>query len=228
MLQESQGYDATQIAEEMTMVGEDLLAIFPNAFRTDEMAFLSLLPQLFPFPQWSRQERELMGPIARLLYVSMKLHILAESPQAQEGHRLEMAVLAGDYLSGRFTQLCVQAEAFEVFESWLQYLLELSEKLATLSLEQAPLAEKHAQHRRLLMDKILALQGLQERNKPALALAQAMGSGNWQAIDVRDLSGDLIDPEAIDRLRGLEGHAIGGNRDRDGEEAGECRPEETR
>lgn len=189
------------VCKEFTMVGEDLFAVFPGAFRQDEVLFFSAVPDLFSYTKWNEREKGLIGRISLILYVSMKLHILVDSKEVEKGHRLEMAVLAGDYLSGRFTELCVRAKAFELFDAWLEYLLRVSRELATLSLQGAELEEKHSKHASMLMDMLLRLNEGEDRERASKVLAQTFLQGHWDDLDARQLLPHKLSARALNDLR---------------------------
>lgn len=195
------------VADEMTMAGEDLFAIFPDAFCREDILFFASVPALFPYPDWTEEEKTLIGKVSLLLYVSMKLHILVASPEAEDNHRIELAVLAGDYLSGRFTQICASHRASDLFTAWLDYISRVSHAMTALSLEGAGLAAKHQAHHRLLMDMVLRLQGIGQREDLAETMAQAFESGTWEDVVGQPPLRDLMTSEALTFLGALASHS---------------------
>lgn len=170
----------SMIDKEMKMNAHDFFAYFPGAFFADEILFFSAAQTLF-FENNAKPERsQLICENALLIYCSVKVHILIQKFEWQnDSYALEYAVLAGDYLSGRFIEKALDVKDFEQIQQWLAYLAKINEDLALMALQKTPLEERHLFHCQALMMQLQQFSGQPANAKEATELGSAFYDGSW-------------------------------------------------
>lgn len=191
------------VKEELRINNEDMIAISPHSFFADELLFFSIIPELFPLQDKSIEEKVLTARVSLLVYAFLKMHILADDENAPE-NCLEMAVLSGDYLSGRFGQLCVEAGQTDLLEMWFEHLMVTTTLLTKMSLGESTRLEKDQCNIENVLMRLLDLSGLMNEKVLSASLATCFCTGKWHAFADEIKEAFQVDSEVISRLEQLE------------------------
>lgn len=123
------------LQNDFTVVGTSVFADFPETFNCFEVLSAFQLPKLL-FPNAMDPERVKRFCInCSLVFLAVKTHILTmDLTYSETEKKLEMAILNGDLLSGRFAKRMIIDDELDLLKEWLDRLLPFYSDLTDMSL----------------------------------------------------------------------------------------------
>lgn len=146
-----------QSPEEVFAINDVLVFdAFRDQYALLELAYFDLLPSLV-FPQAEDRDRaKVLTEAARILYVSIKMHIVAmQYAHDAQDHALELAILYGDCLPGRYARLLIAAGELDMLREWLDRELVYFDEMTQMALDERPLAERMERFLQLVMSLLV-------------------------------------------------------------------------
>lgn len=131
------------VQNDFTVVGTSIFADFPETFNCFEVLSAFQLPKLL-FPNATDPERVKRFCInSSLVFLVVKTHILTmDLTYSETEKKLEMAVLNGDLLSGRFAKRMIIDDELDLLKEWLDRLLPFYSDLTDMSLAGVSKSER--------------------------------------------------------------------------------------
>lgn len=131
------------LQNDFTVVGTSIFADFPETFNCFEVLSAFQLPKLL-FPNATNPERVKRFCInSSLVFLAVKTHILTmDLTYSETEKKLEMAVLNGDLLSGRFAKRMIIDDELDLLKEWLDRLLPFYSDLTDMSLAGVDKSER--------------------------------------------------------------------------------------
>lgn len=131
------------LQNDFTVVGTSIFADFPETFNCFEVLSAFQLPKLL-FPNATDPERVKRSCInSSLVFLAVKTHILTmDLTYSETEKKLEMAVLNGDLLSGRFAKRMIIDDELDLLKEWLDRLLPFYSDLTDMSLAGVDKSER--------------------------------------------------------------------------------------
>lgn len=179
------------LQNDFTVVGTSIFADFPETFNCFEVLSAFQLPKLL-FPNATDPERVKRFCInSSLVFLAVKMHILTmDLTYSETEKKLEMAVLNGDLLSGRFAKRMIIDDELNLLKEWLDRLLPFYSDLTDMSLAGVSKSERM----RYCSSKLLTNQIEIGATHPSFGgtpqvvrthvddLAEGLVNGNWDNL----------------------------------------------
>lgn len=135
--------DSNILEDAFAINGVSVFDAFPAYYSLFEMAFFDILPSFVYSTARDQERAEILVEAAHILYMSLKMHAISMNFDHEDAnHELELAILYGDCLPGRYAQMLIGAGEMNILREWLDAELLYFEKMTDMALQQNSLEDR--------------------------------------------------------------------------------------